>query len=93
MHLHLDYPDAESELTILKLTREEALDNQATSTATPLTQEEIFQARNDVLTLHVDPSLEQYMVQLVMATRHPKKYQDELAQWIECGVSPRATIA
>ena len=28
-----------------------------------------------------------------MATRHPQKYDDQLAQWIEYGVSPRATIA
>lgn len=92
LHLKLDYPDAESELKILQLTRHEALEQEKSANET-LTQEEIFQARKDVLTLHVDPSLEQYMVQLVMATRHPKKYQDELAQWIECGVSPRATIA
>ena len=38
-------------------------------------------------------TVEQYMVQLVIATRSPARYSDELAGWIEYGGSPRATIA
>ena len=33
------------------------------------------------------------MVQLIIATREPAQYSDELAQHIEYGASPRATIA
>ena len=38
-------------------------------------------------------NLEQYLVELVLATRDPSKYDTELAQQIEFGGSPRATIA
>jgi len=38
-------------------------------------------------------ALQEYMVQLVMATRQPQQYDDKLAQYIALGVSPRATIA
>ena len=58
-----------------------------------LTQDEIFKARQETLNLHLDPALEQYIIQLVMATRAPEKYDSELAKWIQYGVSPRATIA
>jgi MoxR-like ATPase len=92
LHLKLDYPDARTERQILTLARAEATQKSQPS-IDPITQTEIFQARQDVLNLHLDDSLEEYMVQLVMATRHPEKYSDELAQWIEFGVSPRATIA
>ena len=39
------------------------------------------------------PAIEEYIVQLVMATRNPSQYNDELASSIEFGVSPRGTIA
>ena len=39
------------------------------------------------------PEVEEYIVALVMATREPDAYGQELAQAIEYGVSPRGTIA
>ena len=38
-------------------------------------------------------AVEQYIVQLVIATRTPGRYCDKLANWVEYGGSPRATIA
>ena len=38
-------------------------------------------------------SIERYIIRLVMATRQPKQYDDLLDQWLEMGVSLRATIA
>ena len=38
-------------------------------------------------------NLEQYLVQLVLATRSPDAYGDDLARWLQYGASPRATIA
>jgi MoxR-like ATPase len=92
MHLEIDYPDADTELEILRLTRNEALN---THIVTPpnLTQADIFAARKEVLEIHLDDSLEQYLVQLIIATRQPELYSSELANWIEFGASPRATIA
>jgi MoxR-like ATPase len=41
----------------------------------------------------MNKAVEEYIVQLVIATRQPKKYDATLASWLEYGVSPRATIA
>ena len=37
-------------------------------------------------------NLEQYLLQLVLATRQPEAYGDDLAGWLQYGGSPRATI-
>lgn len=58
-----------------------------------VTQPEIFAARQAVLNVHMAETLERYLVRLVMATRAPQQYSDELAGWISMGVSPRASIA
>jgi MoxR-like ATPase len=58
-----------------------------------LAQESVFQARSEALALHMAPAVEEYIVQLVVASRDPAPYSDELAHWIDYGGSPRATIA
>ncbi len=95
MHLEIDYPDAKSELEILKLNRGEALTKTDTTAQElrVLSQSEIFSAREAVLNIHMAPSLENYMVDLIMATRQPEKYDDKLKSWLAFGASPRATIA
>lgn len=95
MHLEIDYPDATSELEILKLNRGEALNNsnQEKTQLRVLSQAEIFTARKAVLNIHMAPTLETYMVDLIMATRQPEKYDDKLKSWLAFGASPRATIA
>ncbi len=92
MHVNVDYPDASAEMEILRLTRAEA---SASSTARPrpLAQDTVFAARQEVLAMHMSSPVEQYIVQLVIASRKPGAYSGELAGWIEYGGSPRATIA
>lgn len=92
LHLKVDYPDSATELEILRLTRAEARHEAPAKTA-PISQADIFAARQQVLKLHLAESLEHYMVQLVMATRQPAAYNDKLASYISYGASPRATIA
>ncbi|MBU2969264.1 MULTISPECIES: MoxR family ATPase [unclassified Pseudoalteromonas] len=92
LHLNIDYPGAETELEILRLTRGEALSEQQ-APAPQISQETLFEARKDVLKLHLSEPLEQYLVQLIIATRQPTKLDDTLANWLEYGASPRATIA
>ncbi len=92
MHIEIDYPDAQTELEILRLTRREDL-HQGQAKPMALSQATIMHARQDILGLHVQPQIEEYIVQLVMATRHPDKYQKQLKNYIAMGVSPRATIA
>jgi MoxR-like ATPase len=92
MHVNVDYPDANAEMEILRLTRAEASANSA-ARPQPLRQETIFGARQEVLAMHMSSPVEQYIVQLVIASRKPGVYSQELAGWIEYGGSPRATIA
>ncbi|WP_087019573.1 AAA family ATPase [Thaumasiovibrio subtropicus] len=92
LQLQVVYPDSDSELAILRLNRGEALGH-CGQDAVHLSQEAIFTARNEVLSLHMAEDVEQYIIRLVMATRSPKRYSDELDAWLQMGVSPRATLA
>ena len=92
MHLEIDYPGAETELEILRLTRNEAMHSNKVE-APNLTQADIFKARQELLKIHLDEGLEKYLVQLIIATREPERFDADLANWIEFGASPRATIA
>ncbi len=92
MHLEIDYPAADVELNILRLTRDEAISDE-TAAVTDIKQADIFAARKEVLQIHLAESLERYLVELIIATRTPEKYDEQLASWIEFGASPRATIA
>jgi MoxR-like ATPase len=92
MHVNVDYPDTDAETDILRLTRNEA-SRGADKAPALLSQAAIFAARQEILGLHLSDAVEQYMVQLVIATRSPGRYSDKLAGWIEYGGSPRATIA
>jgi MoxR-like ATPase len=95
MHVRVDYPDREDEKAILALTREEARSQQRSeSTATPvISQQSLFEARDAVLDIHLDSSLEDYIIEIVLATRSANRYGDELGGWIQHGASPRATMA
>ena len=55
--------------------------------------EDVLAARREVLSMHVSESMEEYLVQLIVATRHPEKYDSSLKDRILYGASPRATIA
>ena len=92
LHLEVEYPDMESELEILRLNRGEAQGNGSTQPQ-EISQQTIFEARQEVLNIHMADTIEQYIIRLVMATRQPKQYSDQLDQWLDMGVSPRATIA
>lgn len=94
MYVHIHYPDAIVEKDILNLARTEALNPiAALQTIEPLTQQSIFQARQEVLRVHMSASLENYLIQLVVATRNRSSAHKELSTSIRYGASPRATIA
>lgn len=93
LYVRVDYPAAENELAILQLVRGE---NTGTASNKPLptvSQDLIFQARKEVGAVHVSETVEKYIVDLVIATREPSRYGDDLGKWIEIGASPRGTIA
>jgi MoxR-like ATPase len=100
MHVTIDYPEASSEKAILALARDEALNGVTPSSATEsaqssgkISQQSIFDARREVLEQYMAENLEEYLVHMVLATRNPGAYGDDLAQWSLYGASPRATIA
>ena len=95
MHVTIAYPDAAAELAILHLARRQA-DAQVEHRSAPaalLSQEQVFAARAAAMAIHMAPALEEYLTQLVLATRDAGRYGVELKRWIAWGGSPRATIA
>ncbi len=95
LHVKIDYPKAEHETDILHLARAEAkgeLQKQV-SQFEAISQQSVINARNEVLDIYMAESLEQYLLQLVLATRNPAAYGEDLAGWLQYGASPRASIA
>jgi MoxR-like ATPase len=92
MHVKIGYPDATSEQAILRLARGEAI-SATTHEGGKLTEKHIKAARQQVLAIHMSEAVEEYVVQLIMATREPGQYGEDIARWIEFGASPRGTIA
>ncbi len=95
MHVRVGYPSGEDEKKILELTRAEArsgFDQTATGDAV-IGQQSLLDARDAVLDIHLDASLEDYIVEIVLATRSASRYGEELGSWIQHGASPRATMA
>jgi len=92
MHVTVGYPDTESERKILNLVRNEAR-NEVMEPPAIVPQEALFQARQEVLNIHMAETVEEYILQLVMATRKPGPYSEELEKWIDFGASPRGTIS
>ncbi len=93
MQVNIDYPDAVSERSILQLVRQEAMNISNSASPAALTQDVIFSARQELLNLHMAPIVEEYIIQLTMATRKPEAYGEDIANWIDYGASPRGTIA
>lgn len=94
LHVRIDYPDSAAEKAILQLARAEA--RQGAETPPPpakLNQQILFDARDDILDLHLADNLEDYLLQIVLASRNPGLYGDDLARWVDYGASPRASIA
>ena len=92
MHVRVSYPDRDAEQAILRLARSEAGGAQSQPDRA-VSQADIFTARQGALGVHMAPAVEEYIIQLVIATRDPSLYDAELADWLEYGASPRATIA
>jgi MoxR-like ATPase len=92
MHIRIDHPDGDAERRILQLVRGEALGDSGEKVE-KVPQHAIFEARRRALGVYLSPALENYLVQLVLATRNPGAYDPELEGVVRCGSSPRGTIA
>ncbi len=91
MKISVDYPNRESELGIVRLLQTEEGQQQLDLQMIP--QSHIFAARDTIQKMQLSPPIEQYIVDLVIATRDPAAFNQKLAQWIDTGSSPRASIA
>ena len=92
MYVKIGYPDIDAERKILKLVQGEEK-KVAPPYFEKITQDDIFRARQEVLDVYMSPELEEYLVQFIIATRHPEAYGEDIAKLLQYGVSPRGTIA
>ena len=91
LHVELDYPTAEEELLILQRDRTARTNNAAP--APGMDVHTVLAAREEVKQVHLSNELERYIVTLVGATRNIGQHLPQLADMIEVGASPRASLA
>ncbi len=89
LKLKIDYPDKTEERTILD--RMAATNVQFDINAV-VSLEDISQVRSVVDEIYIDEKIKDYIVDIVCATREPEKYGIDMANFINYGASPRATI-
>jgi len=89
LKLAVEYPTDEEGLQIMR-----RMSTGAPEEVEPVvTPAEILRARSAVQMIYMDPQVERYIVDLVMATRDPEAYGlADLGELISFGASPRATI-
>lgn len=94
MHVKVPHPSFQTEKEILRQSNAEGAQKKQKSPQKNiiLKQEDIFSIRKAIYALHMDESVEEYLVHLIIATRTPEKYHQGLAGLITYGASPRATI-
>ncbi len=93
LHVVIDYPDQQDELMILRRDRQTHFGEDQPGVESRLLPETVLQARHEVAEVHIEPTLEEYAVQLINATRRLEQWVPEWAGYIDFGASPRATQA
>ncbi|MBF0486286.1 MAG: AAA family ATPase [Candidatus Omnitrophica bacterium] len=90
LKIKVTYPTKDEELLIL---RRMAFTNKKIGVNRVVTPQDIIRARGVVDEIYMDEKIQQYIVDVVEATRKPEKYNlEELKPLIQYGASPRATI-
>jgi MoxR-like ATPase len=94
LHVEVGYPTKEDERRILVLNRDEAKSGERDAFQPPelLSLESMMQARQDILRLHLADELEEYIVNVVVATRDPGRVDESLDGQVMYGASPRACM-
>jgi MoxR-like ATPase len=86
--LKVSYPSKDEELQILR-TMSTGADIKVNPILSP---QQIIEFRGIAASIFIDPRVEEYIVNLVAATRNPGEYKLDIGSFIEFGASPRATI-
>ncbi len=90
MKVHVDYPSKEEEMEVMRRMSDLSFSSEVN---TIITKEDVFKIREEVNVIKVSESIEKYIIELVYATRNPKDYGlNDMAEYIQFGASPRATI-
>ncbi|MEE1222801.1 MAG: MoxR family ATPase [Bacteroidaceae bacterium] len=85
----IDYPQPEEEKKIIRMN----ITGEKPQVRALLSTKDIEEARAIVRQVYIDEKIEQYIVDLVFATRYPEKYNlKDMRDYIEFGCSPRASI-
>jgi MoxR-like ATPase len=95
MHVYISYPDDASEKAVIRLVRGEtaAAGKPDGDKAGPIPQSAVFDARDEIAGVRIPETMEDYIVALVAATRRPAEFGEDLAKYIQVGVSPRGSLA
>ena len=99
MHVFITHPDDESEREVMRLVRgeekgrEKPAAGENKTAAEPIAQSAVFDARTEITGVTIPEPMEDYIVALVAATRRPAEFSEDLARYIQVGVSPRGSIA
>jgi MoxR-like ATPase len=90
MKVHIDYPSKSDELEVMRRMANMSFTSDVKAV---LSREDIFAIRNQINEVKIAEPLENYIIELVFATRFPEQYgMKEEAKYIQFGVSPRASI-
>ncbi len=90
LKIYIDYPKRETELEVMRRMSDISF---SASVNEVLTRQDIFTIRDAVNRVKMSEGLEQYIIDLVFATRQPADYGlKELTEYIQFGASPRASI-
>lgn len=92
MYIKIDQPDAVVEKQILHLVRNE-ISGAESALKAEISVDDVLAARDEALKVHMSERVEEYLVQLIMATRTPERYNAALKGRVAYGASPRATLA
>ncbi|MDS9469339.1 MoxR family ATPase [Paracoccus sp. MBLB3053] len=108
MKILVEYPQPADELNVLRLVRNEEIAASAPSSpqsqpvghpagedarAEASSLATLSEARQEISAIHIAEGIEQYIIDIINATRHPAKLSEDLGRMIELGASPRGGIA
>jgi len=93
LHAYIGYAEESAEVEIIRLVRGEEKRGGAREKLGEITQEVLFEARQQIQNIEVSDVVDRYMVDLIFATRYPGRYDADLARWIQLGASPRGGLA
>lgn len=92
--INVKYPGIKNEIEILNLVLDEAKSKPLVQPVLKekLLEQDLFLAREAALSVYMAKNIQEYIVQLVVATRNPEQYGRDLSGFVHFGASPRAAI-